>query len=71
MLSTSHDDIADIDMEIFKELSDHDRCDRCNARAKCRAHKGSLELFFCGHHADDYFESLTDQGFYIYLPQED
>lgn len=56
--------------ETFRELTLHDMCDKCGFRAKCRAHKKDLELFFCGHHANSYFDSLTDQGFYIYMPAE-
>ena len=56
--------------DFFKELSPHDMCDRCGFRAKARAHREGLELFFCGHHINEHFDSLTDQGFYIFMPQE-
>lgn len=47
-------------IDITKE-----RCDRCTARAFVRAHSERFELFFCGHHAQQHFEALTDKGFYI------
>lgn len=50
-----------------RELTLADRCDRCGiaSQAFAVAHKGSLELFFCGHHMREYGPALMAQGFII------
>jgi hypothetical protein len=66
MLHSGNDSVRQDDQ--IKEITDFDFCDKCGARAKARAHKNDLELYFCGHHADLFFNMLTDQDFYIYYP---
>lgn len=39
-----------------------DTCDRCGAIAKARFLLDSGDLIFCGHHAREYNEILTDRG---------
>lgn len=37
-------------MEIARELTSLDRCDRCGARALVATEHRSAELLWCGHH---------------------
>lgn len=39
-----------------------DRCDRCNAQAFVIAEKGPQALLFCGHHGNQYKQTLEVQG---------
>lgn len=43
-------------------LTRADRCDRCSARALVRALFPAGELFFCGHHAREHEERLSEIG---------
>jgi len=38
-------------------------CDRCSAKALTRFTKSDMELAFCGHHRNGFYESLSAQGF--------
>lgn len=40
-------------------------CDMCGVGAPFVAHKGSSELYFCGHHVRRHAEGLLEKGFQI------
>lgn len=45
-----------------KTLTKQDRCDKCNAQAFVVAEKNEMYLLFCGHHGNQYKESLEGHG---------
>ena len=38
-------------------------CDSCSARAKVRASKDFMRLYFCGHHEGKYKDALKAKAF--------
>ncbi len=50
---------------VSKDLTAHDRCDRCGAQAWMRAYKDDFELLFCAHHGNEHFPALFSQGFIV------
>lgn len=47
-------------------LTAHDRCDRCVARATHVATKfGLTDLLFCGHHIHKHEDALLNQGWAV------
>jgi hypothetical protein len=55
--------------QVHRPLLRSERCDskNCNAQAKTRAIlKGDLQLLFCGHHTNEFKESLEAQGAILY-----
>lgn len=46
-------------------VSDHDRCDRCNAKAQILAITNSGPLTFCGHHATKFQATLKELGYFV------
>lgn len=51
------------------ELTAHDRCDRCSARAMVRATFLTGELYFCGHHARESGYNLCLKASSVYDPE--
>lgn len=49
-----------------RQLTGHDRCDRCSARALYLCLSPDLELTFCGHHGMVHYNELVEQGFTIF-----
>ncbi|MEO7069842.1 MAG: hypothetical protein ABI131_05040 [Nostocoides sp.] len=48
---------------LAPELTAHDRCDRCGARAYIRARlNGGGELLFCAHHGRQHLSKLRDHA---------
>lgn len=48
--------------EQIRDLTDYDRCDRCNAKGKALAVMPSrLELVFCQHHMNVHGGALVSQ----------
>lgn len=46
-------------------------CDSCSARAKVRASKDTMRLYFCGHHESKHEDALKSEAFRISkLPEE-
>ncbi|MBT5576384.1 hypothetical protein N9M74_02060 [Pontimonas sp.] len=48
-------------LETQQALSAMDLCDSCGAQAYVRVTIANGQLFFCGHHAAKYRESLGDK----------
>lgn len=45
-------------------LTEHDRCDRCSAKAKLLTITNSGPLTFCGHHAAKFEENFKAAGYF-------
>lgn len=52
-----------------RELTLNDRCDACGAAAKVVATLLNGELLFCGHHAREYKDALTNKSLKVYDPE--
>lgn len=52
-----------------KELTAHDRCDKCGAQAMVRATLLTGELYFCGHHARELGYTLVLKSVEVYDPE--
>jgi hypothetical protein len=52
--------------EELLTLERFDRCDRCSAAAMKAFNKGSLELYFCGHHGNKHSAILESQGWTLF-----
>ena len=57
-----------VQTQIPRELTAQDRCDVCNAAAKVIASFLHGELMFCGHHAKNKKDSLTDKAISLLDP---
>lgn len=51
-------------------VSEHDRCDRCNAKAKMLTITNSGPLTFCNHHAAKFQATLKDLNYFITTVQK-
>lgn len=49
-----------------RQLTGHDRCDKCGSRAYFLALNETSELTFCGHHGLLYKLILESQGFIVF-----
>lgn len=56
--------------EIFPEITLSDRCDRCGAAAQVRAVFLEGDLYFCGHHARKFNETLAKTASFIQRKEE-
>lgn len=63
---------------MLPDLTVHDRCDRCSARAVAQFMVGDGLLMFCGHHTRKYSAALAEypsripeEHSYQFTPRED
>lgn len=54
-----------VDRTVRRDLTAHDRCDACGARAFVRAVMPSSDLFFCAHHATKHLDALYGQALFV------
>jgi len=57
-----------VETAVARELTAHDRCDKCSAAARVIATFLSGELMFCGHHAKEQRIPLIDKSISVYDP---
>ncbi len=49
-----------------RQLTGHDRCDKCRSRAYFLALNETSELTFCAHHGMEFKARLESQGFIVF-----
>lgn len=52
-------------VSLEKELTTHDRCDRCGAQAYMQAIKGNQDILFCAHHGRAHTDRLVLDGWTV------
>ena len=55
---------------IARELTAHDRCDKCSAAARVIATFLNGELMFCGHHANKNKTVLLEKSIEVWDPEK-
>jgi len=57
-----------MDTLTAREMTAHDRCDKCSAAARVIATFLNGELMFCGHHAREQRSALIQKAAAVYDP---